>query len=75
MRSWPLSASPVPGKSTVGRALRLHPKRPASAPAGCSFADLDLQHLSEAQMRGVRNKRISMIMQDRNVPAIGGLRG
>ncbi len=28
------------------------------------FADLDLQHLSEAQMRGVRGKRISMIMQD-----------
>ncbi len=28
------------------------------------FADLDLQDLSEAQMRGVRGKRISMIMQD-----------
>ncbi len=53
------------GKSTVGRALlQLHPKRPASALSRMQFADLDLQHLSEAQMRGVRGKRISMIMQD-----------
>lgn len=53
------------GKSTVGRALlQLHPKKARVSASRMQFADLDLQHLSEAQMRGVRGKRISMIMQD-----------
>lgn len=53
------------GKSTVGRALlQLHPKKARVTAARMQFADLDLRHLSEAQMRGVRGKRISMIMQD-----------
>jgi len=53
------------GKSTVGRALlQLHPKKAHVSASRMQFADLDLQHLSEAQMRGVRGKRISMIMQD-----------
>ena len=53
------------GKSTVGRALlQLHPKKARVTAARMQFADLDLRHLTEAQMRGVRGKRISMIMQD-----------
>lgn len=53
------------GKSTVGRALlRLHPAK-ARIQADCmQFADVDLLNISEAQMRQVRGKRISMIMQD-----------
>ncbi|MCV6022574.1 ABC transporter ATP-binding protein, partial [Escherichia coli] len=42
----------------------LHPKKARVSASRMQFADLDLQHLSEAQMRGVRGKRISMIMQD-----------
>ena len=46
------------GKSTVGRALlQLHPKKARVSASRMQFADLDLQHLSEAQMRGVRGKR------------------
>ncbi|MCL6744921.1 MULTISPECIES: ABC transporter ATP-binding protein [Kosakonia] len=53
------------GKSTVGRALlRLHPAK-ARIQADCmQFGDVDLLNISEAQMRQVRGKRISMIMQD-----------
>lgn len=53
------------GKSTVGRALlRLHPAK-ARVQADCmQFGDVDLLNISEAQMRQVRGKRISMIMQD-----------
>lgn len=59
------------GKSTVGRALlQLHPKKARVSASRMQFADLDLQHLSEAQMRGVRGKRISMIMQGRNIRLI-----
>lgn len=40
------------GKSTVGRALlQLHPKKARVSASRMQFADLDLQHLSEAQMR------------------------
>ena len=46
------------------RAAALHPKKPRVTAARMRFADLDLRHLTEAQMRGVRGKRISMIMQD-----------
>ncbi len=53
------------GKSTVGRALlQLHPKKARVSASRMQFANLDLLHLTEAQMRGVRGKRISMIMQD-----------
>ncbi|WP_039058635.1 ABC transporter ATP-binding protein [Enterobacter sp. Bisph1] len=53
------------GKSTVGRALlRLHPAK-ARIQADCmQFGETDLLSISEAQMRQVRGKRISMIMQD-----------
>ena len=53
------------GKSTVGRALlHLHPKK-ARIEASCmQFGDIDLLNASEAQMRTIRGKRISMIMQD-----------
>lgn len=53
------------GKSTVGRALlHLHPKKTRITSACMQFGDIDLQHATEAQMRGIRGKRISMIMQD-----------
>ncbi|WP_213769757.1 ABC transporter ATP-binding protein [Enterobacter hormaechei] len=53
------------GKSTVGRALlRLHPAKAQIRAARMQFGDVDLQAVSEAQMRGIRGKRISMIMQD-----------
>ena len=53
------------GKSTVGRALlHLHPKKSRITSARMQFGDIDLQHATEAQMRGIRGKRISMIMQD-----------
>ena len=53
------------GKSTVGRALlQLHPKK-AQITADCmQFGDVDLLNATDAQMRNVRGKRISMIMQD-----------
>ena len=52
------------GKSTVGRALlRLHPAKAQIRAARMQFGDVDLQAVSEAQMRGIRGKRISMIMQ------------
>lgn len=53
------------GKSTVGRALlRLHPARARITAERMQFGDIDLQQVTEAQMRQVRGKRISMIMQD-----------
>ncbi|MEO3991136.1 ABC transporter ATP-binding protein [Pseudocitrobacter cyperus] len=53
------------GKSTVGRALlHLHPKKTRITAGRLQFGDIDLQHASEAQMRAIRGKRISMIMQD-----------
>lgn len=53
------------GKSTVGRALlHLHPKKSRITSARMQFGDIDLQHATEAQMRSIRGKRVSMIMQD-----------
>lgn len=53
------------GKSTVGRALlRLHPAKARIHAERMQFADIDLLNANEAQMRRVRGKRISMIMQD-----------
>jgi len=53
------------GKSTVGRALlRLHPAKARISATRMQFGDVDLRSVSEAQMRGIRGKRISMIMQD-----------
>jgi peptide/nickel transport system ATP-binding protein len=53
------------GKSTVGRALlRLHPAKAKISAERMQFGDIDLQQVTEAQMRQVRGKRISMIMQD-----------
>jgi len=53
------------GKSTVGRALlRLHPAKARIQAQRMQFGDIDLRTISEAQMRQVRGKRISMIMQD-----------
>lgn len=53
------------GKSTVGRALlHLHPKKARITASRMQFGDIDLRRQSEAQMRTIRGKRISMIMQD-----------
>ncbi|MHC0463996.1 ABC transporter ATP-binding protein [Kosakonia cowanii] len=53
------------GKSTVGRALlRLHPAKARITAERMQFGDIALQQVTEAQMRQVRGKRISMIMQD-----------
>ncbi len=53
------------GKSTVGRALlHLHPKKARIGASCMQFGDIDLLNASEAQMRAIRGKRISMIMQD-----------
>ncbi|MGP3592514.1 ABC transporter ATP-binding protein [Vagococcus sp. WN89Y] len=53
------------GKSTVGRALlHLHPAKTRIQAQRMQFGSLDLRTLDEAQMRRVRGKRISMIMQD-----------
>lgn len=53
------------GKSTVGRALlHLHPKTASVTASRIQFADLALHQADERQMRQVRGKRISMIMQD-----------
>ena len=55
----------VRGKSTVGRALlHLHPKKARIGASLMQFGDIDLLSASEAQMRAIRGKRISMIMQD-----------
>ncbi|RJT39864.1 ABC transporter ATP-binding protein [Rahnella woolbedingensis] len=53
------------GKSTVGRALlHLHPSKAQITANKMQFADVDLLRASPKQMRQVRGKRISMIMQD-----------
>ena len=53
------------GKSTVGRALlHLHPKKARIGASLMQFGDIDLLNASEAQMRAIRGKRITMIMQD-----------
>lgn len=53
------------GKSTVGRALlQLHPKKAHITADLMQFGDIDLLSATDAQMRNVRGKRISMIMQD-----------
>lgn len=53
------------GKSTVGRALlQLHPARARIEAARMQFGDIDLLRASPAQMRAIRGRRISMIMQD-----------
>ncbi|MBP2169421.1 peptide/nickel transport system ATP-binding protein [Erwinia toletana] len=53
------------GKSTVGRALlQLHPAKASIRAERMQFGDIDLLHASAAQMRQIRGKRISMIMQD-----------
>jgi peptide/nickel transport system ATP-binding protein len=53
------------GKSTVGRALlHLYPSKAQITASKMQFADVDLLRASPKQMRQVRGKRISMIMQD-----------
>ncbi|QZN95694.1 ABC transporter ATP-binding protein [Symbiopectobacterium purcellii] len=53
------------GKSTVGRALlHLHPRSARVTADRLRFGQTDLLTISEAQMRQIRGKRISMIMQD-----------
>lgn len=53
------------GKSTVGRALlQLHPKKAQITADRMQFGDVDLLNATDAQMRNLRGKRISMIMQD-----------
>ncbi|EJL87054.1 ABC transporter ATP-binding protein [Pantoea sp. GM01] len=53
------------GKSTVGRALlQLHPRSAQVTAQRMQFGELDLLRATPAQMRAIRGKRISMIMQD-----------
>lgn len=53
------------GKSTVGRALlHLHPRSARVMADRLRFGRTDLLNISEAQMRQILGKRISMIMQD-----------
>jgi peptide/nickel transport system ATP-binding protein len=53
------------GKSTVGRALlQLHPKSAQISARSMQFAGMDLLRATPAEMRAIRGKRISMIMQD-----------
>jgi len=53
------------GKSTVGRALlQLHPAKARITAERMQFGDVDLLNATPKQMRQVRGKRISMIMQD-----------
>lgn len=53
------------GKSTVGRALlQLHPSKAQITAERMQFGDVDLLRATDAQMREVRGRRISMIMQD-----------
>lgn len=53
------------GKSTVGRALLgLHPRNAKVDATRLQFADVDLLQASAAQMRGIRGRRMSMVMQD-----------
>lgn len=53
------------GKSTVGRSLlKLHPKNATVEAEKLLFGDIDLLKASEKNMRDIRGRRISMIMQD-----------
>lgn len=53
------------GKSTVGRTLlKLHPRSARIEAQRLSFDGMDLLGASEATMRGIRGRRMSMIMQD-----------
>ncbi|RDJ20366.1 ABC transporter ATP-binding protein [Bosea caraganae] len=53
------------GKSTVGRSiLRLHSAKTQVTATALRFAGTDLLGISEKQMRAIRGRRISMIMQD-----------
>ncbi|XXN64903.1 ABC transporter ATP-binding protein [Enterobacter ludwigii] len=53
------------GKSTVGRALlQLHPRSAQVTAQRMQFGDVDLLRATPKQMRAIRGKRISMIMQD-----------
>ena len=53
------------GKSTVGRTLlKLHPRSARIEARRLSFDGIDLRFASETTMRGIRGRRMSMIMQD-----------
>jgi peptide/nickel transport system ATP-binding protein len=53
------------GKSTTGRAImRLQPPGAVVKADRLQFEDVDLQTASEADMRKIRGRRISMILQD-----------
>ncbi|ERK17717.1 Dipeptide transport ATP-binding protein DppD [Pantoea sp. AS-PWVM4] len=53
------------GKSTVGRALlQLHPRSAQISAQRMQFGEVDLLRATPAEMRAIRGKRISMIMQD-----------
>nr|CDP80477.1 dipeptide ABC transporter, ATP-binding protein [Bartonella schoenbuchensis] len=53
------------GKSTTGRAiLKLNPRSAIIKAQKMCFNDIDLLAASEHQMRSIRGKRISMILQD-----------
>jgi peptide/nickel transport system ATP-binding protein len=53
------------GKSTVGRSLlRLHPASARIEASTLRFGDTDLLTASEREMRAIRGRRMSMIMQD-----------
>jgi len=53
------------GKSTTGRAImRLQPSNACVVADEIRFEDVDLQTASEADMRAIRGRRISMILQD-----------
>ncbi len=53
------------GKSTVGRALLgLHPRSATVAARQLRFQDVDLLNASPKVMRGIRGRRMSMVMQD-----------
>ncbi|WP_200954304.1 ABC transporter ATP-binding protein [Rhizobacter sp. Root1221] len=53
------------GKSTVGRSLlKLHPRSAHIRADTLSFGGIDLLAADERTMRGIRGRRMSMIMQD-----------
>ena len=53
------------GKSTVGRSLlKLHPRSARIDADTLSFGGIDLLTADERTMRGIRGRRMSMIMQD-----------
>jgi len=53
------------GKTTVGRSLlKLHPRSARISADTLSFGGIDLLTADERTMRGIRGRRMSMIMQD-----------